>query len=207
MLLRSPCSVLKYVSIVAVAFGAMACEQMEPSGSPFSAVPVQPVGTAADEADTEADDRFSDLADMPSEDLRQGATGTGSEDAVRVGAAVSPHTAPAPAPATAPQAPEVVAASVVTPVAVAPVAAAAPASTGAMGAWPVRLVRTHLDEQPPSAILALPDGRRIVVSPGDMVPERGLVVMAIGKERVQLASVSSVGDHATVTPLELSSQY
>ena len=74
-------------------------------------------------------------------------------------------------------------------------------------AWPVRLVRTHLDEQPPSAVLALPDGRRIVVSPGDMVPERGLVVMAIGKERIQLAAISSRGDHATVVPMELSAQY
>jgi len=85
---------------------------------------------------------------------------------------------------------------------------AAPASTatGSMG-WPVRLVRTHLDEQPPSAILAMPDGRRIVVSPGDMVPERGLVVMAIGRERVQLAAVHSNGDHATVVPMELTSQY
>jgi hypothetical protein len=84
---------------------------------------------------------------------------------------------------------------------------AAPVSASGTMGWPVRLVRTHLDEQPPSAILAMPDGRRIVVSPGDMVPERGLVVMAIGRERVQLAAVNSNGDHATVVPMELTAQY
>jgi len=203
MLLRTPCSVLKAASLAALAVGAMACEPMDPSGKPLSPVPVVAAvpGMSPGAVDlSKADPRFEgdDPVTLKSEDLRvdteDGASGAGG--AVRVGSTVTPHTDAGATPA-APQA------DAAAPV----VAASAPASSSAMGGWPVRLVRTHLDEQPPSAILALPDGRRIVVSPGDMVPERGLVVMAIGKERVHLAEVSSVGDHATVTPIELTAQY
>ena len=206
MLLRSPCTVLKSVSIAAFAFGAMACEPMEPSGKPFSAVSVQAVGSEVEEVSATADNRFEKLESLGSEDLRLEVMEptSGSDESVRVGAAVSPHTASA-VPSASPAVGGVAASPAPADV-VAAVAAAAATPSG-MGGWPVRLVRTHLDEQPPSAILALPDGRRVVVSPGDMVPERGLVVMAIGKDRVHLAEVSGEGDHATVTPLELAAQY
>jgi hypothetical protein len=151
-----------------------------------------------------ADERFSDEPPvvMGSEDLKADPVGGTGGASVKVGAAVPP----APEANTEP----VVEAA---PVEAQPLVESSPPSAapavvpGGSMAWPVRLVRTHLDEQPPSAILALPDGRRIVVSPGDMVPERGLVVMAIGRERVQLAAINSKGDHATVVPMELTAQY
>jgi len=204
MLLRSHCSVLKAASVAALAVGAMACEPMDPSGKPLSPVPVvaavrgMPTG-AGDIASGDPRFKGDDPVVLKSEDLRVApdADVSGAGGATRVGSTVAPHTDSAATPqvaATVPAAP------------VAPTTVAT-APTASMSGWPVRLVRTHLDEQPPSAILALPDGRRIVVSPGDMVPERGLVVMAIGKERVQLAEISSRGDHASVTPIELSAQY
>lgn len=187
----------------------VACEPMAPSGDPLSAVPVQAAAAGGDVA-PERDPRFPDEGpvELSSEDLQKKPTtaGGGTASTTRVGAAAAPAAASSATPATpatpaasetVPQAQPVVQAS----------AQAVAATAAATAGWPIRLVRTHLDEQPPSAILALPDGRRIVVSPGDMVPERGLVVMAIGRERVQLAAINSNGDHATVVPMELSAQY
>jgi len=75
------------------------------------------------------------------------------------------------------------------------------------GQWPVRLVDTFPSHQPPRALLGLPDGREIVVKPGTMVPEQGLVVIAIGENSAELARVTPAGDHATVQSLTLRSQY
>jgi hypothetical protein len=68
-------------------------------------------------------------------------------------------------------------------------------------------VRALPDTIPPRAILGLPDGREVVVSPGTMLPEVGVVVMAVGRERLQVAKISAVGDHAAVQEITLSSQY
>ena len=190
----------------------VACEPMAPSGDPLSAVPVQAAAAGGDVA-PERDPRFPDEGpvELSSEDLQKKPTtaGGGTASTTKVGAAAAPAATSVTTPAASaastastaseatPQAQPVVQAS----------AQAVSATAAATAGWPIRLVRTHLDEQPPSAILALPDGRRIVVSPGDMVPERGLVVMAIGRERVQLAAINSNGDHATVVPMELSAQY
>ncbi|HCH63448.1 MAG: hypothetical protein CL927_13230 [Deltaproteobacteria bacterium] len=181
----------------------MACEQMEPSGNPLVAVSVQ-TGASAGEGASQVDTRFSDADpfEISSEDLnsKSSDSASGATPATKVGAAAAPAAPVVPATTTAAPAAQ--------PQPVAQASAQAVAmSTAATTEWPIRLVRTHLDEQPPSAILALPDGRRIVVSPGDMVPERGLVVMGIGRERVQLAAIRSNGDHATVAPMELSAQY
>lgn len=203
MLLSSPCTVFRSTCIAAIACSTMACEPMTPSGKPLSAVPVAAVSTGSS-GPAAADSRFSDPVELKSEDLRVKADDSDSSGGgeIRAGAAVSPAPATAPA-AAAPAAVETASVAAPAPAAV----AVAPAAAAASSSWPVRLVRTHLDEQPPSAVLAMPDGRRVVVSPGDMVPERGLVVMAIGRERVQLAQVSGVGDHATITPVELAAQY
>ena len=188
-----------------------ACEPMQPSGNPLAAVSVQP-GVAGAGASSDVDTRFSDEEpfEMSSEDLssKSSTSAGGGASTTKVGAAA----APAAASGGAASAPEPVSAPNPQPQPVAQTASQAAVQTAAVSAaatmdWPIRLVRTHLDEQPPSAILAMPDGRRIVVSPGDMVPERGLVVMAIGRERVQLAAIRSSGDHATVAPMELTAQY
>ncbi len=176
---------------------------MDPSGDPLAPVPVvaavaggaPPVGNL-----TEGDPRFApEPVVLGSEDLQAKPTGDGG-GTTKVGSTM------APAASASGNVPIVDDSEGPQSAAQASADMAAASSAATMG-WPIRLVRTHLDEQPPSAVLALPDGRRIVVSPGDMVPERGLVVMAIGKERVHLAAINSKGDHATVVPMELTAQY
>jgi hypothetical protein len=73
--------------------------------------------------------------------------------------------------------------------------------------WPVRLVSTLPQAQPPRAILGLPSGKEIVVSPGSMLADEGLVVVAITAGQVELAQIEPAGDHAKITPITLSSQY
>lgn len=200
MLLRATTRSVSLSLTALVAVGLTACEPMDPSGDPLAAVPVMAAvpGTQPGAGSLEGNDpRFAaDPVELTSEQLKAkpDEDGGGGAPTVKVGSTMTPASSAS----TAASTPEPVSATSATAAAVVP---------GGSMAWPVRLVRTHLDEQPPSAVLALPDGRRIVVSPGDMVPERGLVVMAIGKERVQLAAISSRGDHATVVPMELSAQY
>jgi hypothetical protein len=76
-----------------------------------------------------------------------------------------------------------------------------------VGGWPVRLVKTIPDAQPPRAVLGLPSGKEIVVMPGTMVPEEGLVVVSIGPSRVQLSQVQPQGDHASITSFTLDAMY
>lgn len=96
----------------------------------------------------------------------------------------------------------------------APAAPASPASgqTAAFGVpaptlWPVRLLSTVAQAQPPRAILGLPDGSETVVSPGSMLAAQGLVVMTVTPDHVQLARIQPAGDHAAIDTIELSAQY
>ena len=73
--------------------------------------------------------------------------------------------------------------------------------------WGVRLVSVVPGAAPAQAVLGLADGTSQVVRAGDMLPSVGLVVIAIGKERVQLAQVRAAGDHAVVESLQLSAMY
>ena len=74
-------------------------------------------------------------------------------------------------------------------------------------AWPVRLVTTVPNASPPRAILGLPDGREVVVNPGSMVPDLGIVVVAISPNSADLAKVAPAGDHATIESVTLTAQY
>ena len=106
-----------------------------------------------------------------------------------------------------------------TPAAVAPTPPAVPASPNDASAppatnssaqalrWPVRLVTTVPRASPPRAILGLPNGKEIVVNPGAMVPELGLVVIAIAPGSAELARIVPVGDHATIQSMTLQAQY
>lgn len=76
-----------------------------------------------------------------------------------------------------------------------------------VGGWSVRLVKTIPDAQPPRAVLGLPNGKEIVVTPGTMVPEEGLVVVAVGPNRVWLSQVKPQGDHASITSFTLDAMY
>lgn len=91
-----------------------------------------------------------------------------------------------------------------------PAAAPAPVSLpvgGFAATWGVRLVSTVADAQPPRAILGLPDGRELVVTPGQLVPDAGVVVMAVGRDMVQIVEVTAVGDHATAASRTLTPMY
>ena len=71
----------------------------------------------------------------------------------------------------------------------------------------MRLVTTVPNASPPRAILGLPDGREIVVNPGSMVPDFGLVVVAISPGAAELAKIAPAGDHATIESVTLRAQY
>lgn len=73
--------------------------------------------------------------------------------------------------------------------------------------WGVRLVATLPAAQPPRAVLGLPTGKEVVVSPGSMVPEVGVLVIAVGQGTVDLALVTPEGDHARVEQRTLHAQY
>lgn len=190
------------------------CEAMEPSGNPFKPASVKTVAASEGGVDPEAavDPRFADFDEGPtvysSEELRTMAGPT--TDAEAPAAEVDPETgqarpaAPAAAPAAAPTASPAgaVAAIQMAPTSVVPMVL----PKAALG-WAVRLVTTVPNAQPPRAILGLPDGSEVVVTPGAMVPDAGLVVLSIGPQAVQLARVKANGDHATVDAFNLTPQY
>ena len=216
-------------SAVLSAVMTAACQSMEPSDNPLEPVAVEAVGGSAPAAPAaEADDRFDSFDDvgfvMSSEQLRSGEAPAPSADSDAADAAADGGDADADAAdaagdaadaadAAAEEAVEDVAAPAPAPVAAgwaASAPAAAPAMVGAAfgsASWPVRLVRTLPETQPPRAILGLADGREIVVSPGSMVPDQNLVVMAIGKQTAEVARVVPAGDHAVVSPMTLTALY
>lgn len=73
--------------------------------------------------------------------------------------------------------------------------------------FPIRVVSTLPQAQPPRAILGLPSGAEVVVAPGSMLAEEGLVVMSVTAGKVQLARVEGAGDHARIEAIEVSAQY
>ena len=73
--------------------------------------------------------------------------------------------------------------------------------------WGLRVVATIPQAQPPRAILELPGGGEVVVVPGTLLPESGVVVLAIGERLVKIAEVTPQGDHAELTSRELHTMY
>jgi hypothetical protein len=66
------------------------------------------------------------------------------------------------------------------------------------GSWGIRLLATLHDVQPPRAVLGLPDGQEIVVQAGTFVEAHRLVVMAVGRDVVQVSRVTPQGFYAQV---------
>ena len=96
----------------------------------------------------------------------------------------------------------------------APVVASAPSGPippavglASQPAWGVRLLSTLPHAQPPRAALGLPDGSEVVVAPGSMLPEAGIIVVAVGANNAQLAKVTPEGDHAEIETVTLQAQY
>lgn len=73
--------------------------------------------------------------------------------------------------------------------------------------WGVRLLQTMPSAQPPRAALGLPDGTEIIVSPGSMLPEAGVIVISVSADKAQLAKVEPKGDHANIETMTLFAQY
>ncbi len=204
--MRAPCSLL--FPLLALT----ACEPMDDPGSPWKPVPVasqavvQPVAGDADgesEALPEPDPMFdvpepvvihsSELGKAPDEepaDVLVEHSAPGDPEPIEP---VEPEPAE-PAPVHPEPAPLPVALDFAQ---VAPVA---------VGAWPLRLVATVPGAQPPRAILGLPGGTEVVVTPGTMLPDAGVVVMAIGSDSIDLAEVRPAGDHAVVQGRTLQAQ-
>ncbi len=67
-----------------------------------------------------------------------------------------------------------------------------------------RLVSILHGTQPRRAVLALGDGREVVVRAGAMLPGDGVVVLAVGTETVQIAAVRPDGDSAAIASRTLS---
>lgn len=67
-----------------------------------------------------------------------------------------------------------------------------------VGDWGVRVISTTPEAQPPVAVLGFGSGPDLAVRPGDLLAQHGIVVMAIGRDAVQVAKVSPDGDHARV---------
>ncbi len=74
-------------------------------------------------------------------------------------------------------------------------------------AWGVRLLSTLPHAHPPRAALGLPDGSEVVVAPGSMLPEAGIIVVSVGNNNAQLARVTPEGDHAEIETVTLQAQY
>jgi hypothetical protein len=172
-------------------FVVLACESVPTSGGLFTPAPVAspPVAGGAAAAADPRFERETERFRISSEEMADGglaAEGPSVADAAIAAGATAPSDS-SPAPTASP-------------------AAAAPVPLG-VGRFPVRLVSTLAQAQPPRAVLGLPDGREIVVSPGAVLGDEALVVMAVMEGRVQLAEVRAAGDHAEIHSLELSAQY
>lgn len=165
----------------------IACEATPSSGSLFAPAPV--VAPAEVAAAPAVDPRFAPVVEevfkISSEEMAAGGSTPVPEGEVMGGDGPEAATV-SPAPAPALSSPEVLPATM---------------------RFPVRLLSTLPQAQPPRAVLGLPDGKEVVVSPGSVLGTEGLVVMAVMAGRVQLAVVTPAGDHAVIQSLELSAQY
>lgn len=179
------------------------CQPVEPSSDLFAPAPVaapapapSPEGEAPAEAPApaEGDAGYDFEADArpPDEEGAAGGAGPLSPAEVAEGLGLDPNAVPkTPTPATP-----------TPPPAEAPPAAPAPTPPPPLmtspAAWGVRLVSTVPDAQPPRAILGLGDGREEVVWPGKLLPDAGVVVLAVGRDAVHIARITPDGDHARV---------
>ena len=189
-------------------FFLVACEQVTPSGNPLKPVSVEVSADVSVEADDALDDEEEEVFTISSEELAavvKGEEGTDEKDPTRQDEAeTTPDAVEKAVPVGVASAPAVQAETAVAP----PQPGATPGWPGQTAkAWPVRLVTTIPNASPPRAILGLPDGREVVVNPGSMVPDLGIVVVAISPNSAELAKVAPAGDHATIESMTLTAQY
>ena len=73
--------------------------------------------------------------------------------------------------------------------------------------WMPTLITTLTSGPVPRAVLTMPSGEEIVVRAGDLLSEEGVIVMSIGSDRVELASISAESGQAKVENITLASHY
>ena len=181
---------------------AAGCAEMVPSGSLWEPVVVSDAPAAAAPAEsavapdvaaapqTPAPGFDFDAEDRDDDDEAGGATDPAALQAKLLGVS-----ADALAPAPPQEAPPRV---VVTPVADT-IPQWDPATVLPQTTFGVRVLATLLDMSPPRAVLGLPDGTEQVVQPGAMLAEQRIVVLAIGRDAVQLAEITPQGFYAAVS--------
>jgi len=197
------------------------CEKMDDPGQLFSAVEVAAPAATLEGPEPNSDFDFPEPLVISSDDLSAGKLGDVEEP---VGEAEPVESADASAERAPVEGDDSVAAELPSddlavatteaPVAAAALPAALPeppaagmSAPGFMSSWPLRLVKTLPETNPPRAILGLPSGEERVVSPGSMLPEHGLVVISIGSSSAQVVQVSPQGDHAAISPMTLQTMY
>ena len=166
----------------------LACASTAPADSPFEPVHVTPARPPDAAKEFEEEPVFT----LSSEQMSEGTVAPAIAAGVDAEAVVGPQSAEVPA---------------ATEAAPAPSAAPAPFGLAPSAQFPVRLVSTLPTAQPPRAVLGLPSGQEVVVTPGSILAEQGLIVMTVGNGRASLAKVSNAGDHANVETVELTAQY
>lgn len=172
------------------------CQPMN-AGAPFQAVPPEVCECDCPECPEEASPETADAADEGENLVEEQ-----DEETPSVGTEGDPFAAAilAQEEAEAPSAQEV-----------APIEVTAPATLSVPSntplSWGVRLVSVVPGATPPQAVLGLPSGASQVVRAGDLLPEAGVVVLAIGVDRVQLAQVKPAGDHAEIESVQLTAMY
>lgn len=72
--------------------------------------------------------------------------------------------------------------------------------------WPITVIDTSYELNPPRALIALPSGEEVSVQAGQMLPQYNLVVMSIGKKAVDFVRISQIGSQTKVEPLQIVSQ-
>ncbi len=200
--MRAPCSLLFLLLPLS------ACEPMDDPGSPWKPAAVSAGATGSAQAGPDPEEVASEVPevdpmfDVPepvvihSSQLGQESTEPAPEPVVEPELPIEP---PQPEPMPEPEPVELAAPQL-------PAHGFPQYTAGAVGSWPLRLVATVPGAQPPRAILGLPGGSEVVVTPGTMLPDVGVVVMAIGSESVDLAEVHPAGDHAVVQGRSLQAQ-
>jgi len=186
-----------------LALALAACEPMPSSGSPLEPVPATraPRAPAPASADAElppdpdspfVEDQVFDAPPDPDAEP----TGADVVFKAQLGNPTVPRAEPEPEPV--PAAPEP------------PPAAAVwdgQAPPDGAGSWGVSLLATLLDVQPPRAVVALPDGTERVVQPGTFLPEHRLVILAVGRNAVQVAHIEPMGWNSRVQTQTLRSLF
>lgn len=148
--------------------------------------PARPLGADAVDADPTpaAPDPFEDPADPP-----EPAAGVAEPDALALQAMLLGKPTPPPPPVAEPERP----ATPEVQVAVWDPERPLPEAT-----FGVRVLSTLSHLQPPRAVLGLPDGGETVVQAGTILPDQHVIVMAIGRDVVQLARVVPEGYYARI---------